>query len=83
MNAGCDLELSYGMKQNVFTHIGEAVAKGNISLEVSHSIREKEQAKRKGKDKHLDVSLFRSVMRAVLGGKMCTHRPNVSYFWHS
>nr|XP_020664513.1 probable beta-D-xylosidase 2 [Pogona vitticeps] len=33
VNAGCDLELSYGMKQNVFTHIGEAVAKGNISLE--------------------------------------------------
>ncbi|KAH0631171.1 hypothetical protein JD844_005356 [Phrynosoma platyrhinos] len=34
VNAGCNLELAYWMKKNVFTHINEAVAKGNISLEV-------------------------------------------------
>nr|XP_060641711.1 uncharacterized protein LOC132781454 [Anolis sagrei ordinatus] len=33
VNAGCNLELAYLMKANVFTYIGEAVAKGNISLE--------------------------------------------------
>nr|XP_008119646.1 PREDICTED: probable beta-D-xylosidase 2 [Anolis carolinensis] len=33
VNAGCNLELAYLMKANVFTHISEAVAKGNISLE--------------------------------------------------
>ncbi|XP_015264217.1 PREDICTED: beta-xylosidase/alpha-L-arabinofuranosidase 2-like [Gekko japonicus] len=34
VNAGCNLELSYGMRRNVFTHIPEAVAKGNITLEM-------------------------------------------------
>ncbi|XP_042295708.1 probable beta-D-xylosidase 5 [Sceloporus undulatus] len=34
VNAGCNLELAYWMKNNVFTHIREAVAKGNISLEM-------------------------------------------------
>ncbi|XP_066494787.1 uncharacterized protein [Tiliqua scincoides] len=33
VNAGCNLELSFGMKRNVFTYIGKAVAMGNISLE--------------------------------------------------
>ncbi|XP_054855840.1 uncharacterized protein LOC129343576 isoform X3 [Eublepharis macularius] len=33
VNAGCNLEVSYGMRNNVFTHISEAVAKGNITLE--------------------------------------------------
>ncbi|CAI5781700.1 probable beta-D-xylosidase 2 [Podarcis lilfordi] len=34
VNAGCNLEVSYGMVNNSFTFIGQAVAKGNISLEV-------------------------------------------------
>ncbi|XP_053254853.1 uncharacterized protein LOC128418816 isoform X2 [Podarcis raffonei] len=33
VNAGCNLEVSYGMVNNSFTFIGQAVAKGNISLE--------------------------------------------------
>ncbi|XP_060114154.1 uncharacterized protein LOC132586188 [Heteronotia binoei] len=33
VNAGCNLEVSYGLRNNVFTHIAKAVAKGNISLE--------------------------------------------------
>lgn len=35
MNAGCNLELSYGMRNNVFMHIPQALAMGNITLEVS------------------------------------------------
>ncbi|XP_039209267.1 probable beta-D-xylosidase 2 isoform X1 [Crotalus tigris] len=34
VNAGCNLELSYGMKNNVYMHIAEALSKGNISLEM-------------------------------------------------
>ncbi|XP_067167499.1 uncharacterized protein [Apteryx mantelli] len=33
VNAGCNLELSYGLKNNVFMHITEALATGNITLE--------------------------------------------------
>ncbi|NWV00316.1 BXL5 xylosidase, partial [Upupa epops] len=33
LNAGCNLELSYGMRNNVFTHIPRALATGNITLE--------------------------------------------------
>ncbi|NXL86243.1 XYL2 arabinofuranosidase, partial [Alectura lathami] len=33
VNAGCNLELSYGMKNNVFMHIPKALAMGNITLE--------------------------------------------------
>ncbi|KAG8147654.1 hypothetical protein E2320_022631, partial [Naja naja] len=33
VNAGCNLELSYGMKKNVYMYIAEALNKGNISLE--------------------------------------------------
>ncbi|KAJ6655616.1 hypothetical protein lerEdw1_004968 [Lerista edwardsae] len=33
VNAGCNLELSYGITRNVFMNIGKAVAMGNISLE--------------------------------------------------
>ncbi|NXA42379.1 XYL2 arabinofuranosidase, partial [Eudromia elegans] len=35
VNAGCNLELSYGMRNNVFMHIVQALAAGNITLEVS------------------------------------------------
>lgn len=35
MNAGCNLELSYGMRNNVFMHIPQALAMGNITLQVS------------------------------------------------
>ncbi|NWY00947.1 XYL2 arabinofuranosidase, partial [Nothoprocta ornata] len=35
VNAGCNLELSYGMRDNVFMRIGEALAAGNVTLEVS------------------------------------------------
>ncbi|NXL57259.1 XYL2 arabinofuranosidase, partial [Chordeiles acutipennis] len=34
MNAGCNLELSYGMRNNVFTHIPQALAMGNITLQM-------------------------------------------------
>ncbi|XP_063168210.1 xylan 1,4-beta-xylosidase-like [Candoia aspera] len=34
VTAGCNLELSYGMRKNVFMHISEALAKGNISVEL-------------------------------------------------
>lgn len=34
MNAGCNLELSYGMRNNVFMHIPQALAMGNITLQV-------------------------------------------------
>ncbi|KFO81274.1 Beta-xylosidase/alpha-L-arabinofuranosidase 2, partial [Cuculus canorus] len=34
MNAGCNLELSYGMRNNVFMHIPQALATGNITLEM-------------------------------------------------
>ncbi|NXJ13842.1 BXL6 xylosidase, partial [Odontophorus gujanensis] len=33
VNAGLNLELSYGMRNNVFMHIPEALAMGNITLE--------------------------------------------------
>ncbi|XP_040390848.1 probable beta-D-xylosidase 7 isoform X1 [Cygnus olor] len=33
VNAGCNLELSYGMRNNVFMHIPQALAMGNITLE--------------------------------------------------
>ncbi|XP_027299621.1 uncharacterized protein [Anas platyrhynchos] len=33
VNAGCNLELSYGMRNNVFMHIPQALAAGNITLE--------------------------------------------------
>ena len=39
MNAGCNLELSYGMRNNVFMHIPQALAMGNITLQVSRSER--------------------------------------------
>lgn len=35
MNAGCNLELSYGMRNNVFMHIPQALVMGNITLQVS------------------------------------------------
>lgn len=35
MNAGCNLELSYGVRNNVFMHIPKALAMGNITLQVS------------------------------------------------
>lgn len=35
VNAGCNLELSYGMRNNVFMHIPKALAMGNITLQVS------------------------------------------------
>lgn len=35
LNAGCNLELSYGIRSNVFTHIPKALAMGNITLQVS------------------------------------------------
>lgn len=35
MDAGCNLELSYGMRKNVFMHIPQALAMGNITLQVS------------------------------------------------
>ncbi|KAF1438310.1 Beta-xylosidase/alpha-L-arabinofuranosidase 2, partial [Pygoscelis papua] len=34
MNAGCNLELSYGMRNNVFMHIPQALAMGNITLQM-------------------------------------------------
>ncbi|NWW54655.1 XYL2 arabinofuranosidase, partial [Pedionomus torquatus] len=34
MNAGCNLELSYGMRNNVFMHITQALAMGNITLQM-------------------------------------------------
>ncbi|NXA19072.1 XYL2 arabinofuranosidase, partial [Ibidorhyncha struthersii] len=34
MNAGCNLELSYGMRNNVFMHIPQALATGNITLQM-------------------------------------------------
>ncbi|XP_013917612.1 PREDICTED: xylan 1,4-beta-xylosidase-like, partial [Thamnophis sirtalis] len=34
VNAGCNLELSFGMKNNVYMYIAEALSKGNISLEI-------------------------------------------------
>lgn len=34
VNAGLNLELSYGMRNNVFMHIPKALAMGNITLEV-------------------------------------------------
>ncbi|XP_064327612.1 uncharacterized protein LOC135316806 isoform X2 [Phalacrocorax carbo] len=34
MNAGCNLELSYGMRNNVFMHISEALVMGNITLQM-------------------------------------------------
>ncbi|NXN10258.1 XYL2 arabinofuranosidase, partial [Indicator maculatus] len=34
LNAGCNLELSYGMRNNVFTHIPKALATGNITLQM-------------------------------------------------
>ncbi|NWZ25613.1 XYL2 arabinofuranosidase, partial [Asarcornis scutulata] len=33
VNAGCNLELSYGMRNNVFMRIPQALAAGNITLE--------------------------------------------------
>ncbi|XP_070805536.1 uncharacterized protein [Pituophis catenifer annectens] len=33
VNAGCNLELSFGMKDNVYMYIAEALSKGNISVE--------------------------------------------------
>nr|XP_032622691.1 probable beta-D-xylosidase 7 [Chelonoidis abingdonii] len=33
VNAGCNLELAFGLTENVFMSISEAVAKGNITLE--------------------------------------------------
>lgn len=35
VNAGCNLELSYGLRRNVFMHIPRALAMGNITLQVS------------------------------------------------
>ncbi|NWW25406.1 XYL2 arabinofuranosidase, partial [Falcunculus frontatus] len=35
VNAGCNLELSYGMRNNVFMHIPQALAMGNITLQAS------------------------------------------------
>lgn len=37
MNAGCNLELSYGMRNNVFMRIPQALAMGNITLQVSRA----------------------------------------------
>ncbi|KAM9369662.1 uncharacterized protein LRP34_010269 [Phaethornis superciliosus] len=34
MNAGCNLELSYGLRKNVFTHIPQALDMGNITLQM-------------------------------------------------
>ncbi|NXG71092.1 XYL2 arabinofuranosidase, partial [Baryphthengus martii] len=34
MNAGCNLELSYGMRNNVFMRIPQALAMGNITLQM-------------------------------------------------
>ncbi|EMP34884.1 Putative beta-D-xylosidase 5 [Chelonia mydas] len=34
VNAGCNLELSFSLTENVFMSVSEAVAKGNITLEV-------------------------------------------------
>ncbi|KFV75028.1 Beta-xylosidase/alpha-L-arabinofuranosidase 2, partial [Dryobates pubescens] len=34
LNAGCNLELSYGTRNNVFTHIPKALAMGNITLQM-------------------------------------------------
>ncbi|NWQ81877.1 XYL1 arabinofuranosidase, partial [Columbina picui] len=34
LNAGCNLELSYGMKNNVFMRIPQALAMGNITLQM-------------------------------------------------
>ncbi|NWS73760.1 XYL2 arabinofuranosidase, partial [Crotophaga sulcirostris] len=34
MNAGCNLELSYGLRNNVFMHIPQALAMGNITLQM-------------------------------------------------
>ncbi|NXS13020.1 XYL1 arabinofuranosidase, partial [Neodrepanis coruscans] len=34
VNAGCNLELSYGMRSNVFMHIPKALAMGNITLQM-------------------------------------------------
>ncbi|XP_061452808.1 uncharacterized protein LOC133370462 isoform X2 [Rhineura floridana] len=40
VNAGCNLELAFGQRNNVFMFVSEAVAKGNISLEtVRDSVR--------------------------------------------
>ncbi|NXX47896.1 XYL2 arabinofuranosidase, partial [Tricholaema leucomelas] len=36
LNAGCNLELSYGIRSNVFTHIPKALAMGNITLQMLH-----------------------------------------------
>ncbi|NXY00346.1 XYL2 arabinofuranosidase, partial [Centropus bengalensis] len=35
LNAGCNLELSYGMRNNVFMRIPQALAMGNITLQVN------------------------------------------------
>ncbi|KFR03571.1 Beta-xylosidase/alpha-L-arabinofuranosidase 2, partial [Nipponia nippon] len=34
MNAGCNLELSYGTRNNVFMHIPQALVMGNITLQM-------------------------------------------------
>ncbi|NWT56383.1 XYL2 arabinofuranosidase, partial [Erythrocercus mccallii] len=34
VNAGCNLELSYGLRKNVFMHIPQALAMGNITLQM-------------------------------------------------
>ncbi|XP_017683744.1 PREDICTED: probable beta-D-xylosidase 2 [Lepidothrix coronata] len=34
VNAGCNLELSYGMRNNIFMHIPQALAMGNITLQM-------------------------------------------------
>ncbi|KFU89405.1 Beta-xylosidase/alpha-L-arabinofuranosidase 2, partial [Chaetura pelagica] len=39
MNAGCNLELAYGLRNNVFMHIPQALAMGNITLQVSWGTR--------------------------------------------
>ncbi|NXL06311.1 XYL2 arabinofuranosidase, partial [Mesembrinibis cayennensis] len=36
MNAGCNLELSYGTRNNVFMHIPQALVMGNITLQMLH-----------------------------------------------
>ncbi|NXU78212.1 XYL2 arabinofuranosidase, partial [Oreotrochilus melanogaster] len=34
MNAGCNLEVSYGLRRNVFMHIPQALDTGNITLQM-------------------------------------------------
>lgn len=48
MNAGCNLELSYGMRNNVFMHIPQALAMGNITLQVSRGTRGRGHGHRAG-----------------------------------